>query len=252
VFRQGLFKTIREQGATEYQVVDPTQLGSLQCQVKIDGHTEMVVLEATSPGLITRFNSPSLEALNAPLFQILVEQGFTSRGDFAVVRRLNGLQGKKCRSISVTKPVAGQKVWTIGYPGATQRIGDFNSDGVHATKSEGRITRGIESNACLPERPDREQILNKIGPRFNEHTAIMSTVDGVEGASGSPLLDKESGQILGILIQVYDHSWFTRIDGDAPTRRYCEGSTKSLRSSQILDLILQVRPDLLTTLRCSH
>lgn len=250
MFQQGLFQNISEQSATEYQVTNKDKLGQLACEVSIDGQMNSVILEATSPGLITRFNSASLQALNPSLFKKLVSEGFTSRGDFLVLRPAHPLKGKKCRALASSDAAVGADVVTIGYPGATARTSGFNSDGVHATKSEGQISSGIEENLCLSELSNRDSILMQIGIRFNEDTAVMSTVDAVAGASGSPLFDGQSGDVLGVLIQVYDHSWYTKNEGDSPIHRYCEGSTKTLRIKQILNLIAQVRADLLNQLRC--
>jgi hypothetical protein len=243
----GVFKPMREQGVTYFRT-DREMLGNATCAVQISGRREVITIEATSPGLVTAIDEPSLRILSPALYFELTDHGFMSRGDFVLFRIPQTSSLPAFFRLADRRVTDGEQVRSLGYPTRTSRPGTANSDGTSLYSSHGEVVPGIESNSCVQEAAPKEPDLKRLKERFDEPTAFLSTLDAIYGSSGSPVIDRRN-RIVGILTNVYRHSHLTLKAEDEPEKRYCRGSAKALRSDQIFMLIEAVRPDLISELR---
>jgi hypothetical protein len=244
-----VFTPKRSKHGVDFFELNRTKLGTAVCDAVIDGTSTRIRVVATSPGLIVPADYKSFETLEPETYQALRERGFTSQGDFAIVQPETQLSGKSCAQLSAVPAKRGDHVATLGFPSETFRPDGANSDGESLFVSSGVVVPGIGENSCLQSSDLSAYKMATLERSFNEDSAILSTVDGVEGSSGSPLINARS-EVVGVLIQVYSHRWTTGRADQAPDQRYCAGSVKALRIERIRSIVREVNPEVWDNLRC--
>lgn len=239
-----VFEFHRESNEIYVQRLLPEKLGSAQCDIEIAGAIHTVSVTATAPGFLSQIEEKSFRFLDPDRYQALVDQGYTSRGDFAIVQS-PALAQKPCRRLIRDLPRAGEFVASAGFPSATTRPDGANSDGESKYRTAGRVMSGIDQNACLQDwmggvsEDERNRKLKSLREDFEEPGAFVSDLDGVPGASGSGLWNAR-GQLVGVLTNTYRHAATTGESADEPNQRYCAGSSLSISGARIFELLDQL------------
>lgn len=246
---QGVFNRAEDSPLGSYYFkLDPEKLGHATCEVELNHRPETVTIEATSPGLILKMDERSFQTLEPALFSKLVEQGYTSEGDFVIFKSENYANPQSCLNLVEEKNL-NSRHHVYSYPSETFRPDGFNSDGQSMYYSSGHLNPDIFNNGCLQDLELSELQQNNLRQRFTFATSFLSSVDAIFGSSGSSVIDDDLN-VLGILINVYSFWSVTRLDQDKPENLYCEGSAKTLRSSTILKYLKGQNYDL-SKLKCS-
>jgi len=248
LIRSKVFEWKKEQGLVDYFVTDPSRLGSATCRVSIDGKSQDIVIEATSPGLIVSLDEKSFSSINSDKFKILQGQGYTSEGDFVVFLPRGISEPQSCIGLDFAGEFKGEDLQSLGFPAETSRPDGFNANGFEMYLSRGLKTGGVEENECVKEEAPSFEDLRNLKLKFDQPTSFLSTLDASYGSSGSAVIN-DSLKVVGILIQTYRHTDLTGLERDEPDRRYCRGSAKALQTSSFLT---HFPLELLRNLNCSN
>lgn len=247
----GIFKPSNNApDGTTYFELDTKSLGFATCDVTLNKVQQTVTIEATSPGLILKMDELSFKILAPELFSQLVDEGFTSEGDFVIFKSTRHANLNHC--IPLTKENENFKTknhHVFSYPSATDRSDDFNSDGQQMYYSQGTFRNSILENSCIDVNSLSEFHSKDITSRFGFESSFLTSVDAIFGSSGSIVFDDDS-QSLGILINTFNYASISRVDSDKPENRFCEGSSKVLKASTILKSLAKLNFDL-NEIRCS-
>jgi hypothetical protein len=246
---EGVFKLAEDSPHGSYYFnVNPEKLGRATCGVELNHRPETIIIEATSPGLIMKMDERSFQTLAPDLFLDLVDQGFTSEGDFVIFKTENYANTGSCLNL-IEEKTLDQNHHVFSYPSETNRPDGFNSDGHNMYYSAGQLNPDIFANSCIRDATLTDFQINSLKQKFTFKSSFLSSVDAIFGSSGSSVVD-ENANVLGILINVYSYWSVTDKEEDKPENLYCEGSAKALRSSTILKHLKDQNYDL-TKLKCS-
>ncbi len=234
----GVFKWAPEStNGTQFYTLDPSKLGHATCDVKLNGKPANVSIEATSLGFILKMDERSFQTLDPELFKTMVQNGFTSEGDFVIFKSELYKDNKKCLNL-VNEASVLQKHNVLSYPSKTYRTKGNNSDGESLFFSSGEYYADILANSCLKNVALNSLQVSQLQSRFNFATSFLSSVDAIHGSSGSSVFD-DNLNILGILTNVFNFESLSSTESDLPENRYCEGSAKTLKTSTILNILRQ-------------
>lgn len=233
LIRSGIFQMVYEQKAVSYFHLNQQKLGKAECSALLDGEPVDLIIESTSPGLIVSMDEKSLQSLNPQLFKNLVEQSYTSKGDFVIARVKNSSHSTSCIPLAKKPALTRDLVHNFAYPTATNRPDGWNSDGLSFYATTGEVISGIAKNSCVIDAKLSETQLRKLEKEFDEDTAFMSTLDAIYGSSGAPVISS-NGEVVGILTNVYRPDFAK--PHEEPKARYCSGSAKALRIEHILSI----------------
>lgn len=237
----GVFRFHKDESGHIIQLLNPEVLGTAACELELDGRARRAYVVATAPGFLSQLEERSFRMVAPARFDELVREGFTSRGDYAILR-VPELAGRPCRPLARELPRAGDAVFSAAFPGATKRPDGRDSDGVAQFKTAGSVIAGIHENACLREwaatapAAEYDRRLQSLRESFDEPGSFLTDTDAVPGASGSGIWN-ERGEIVGILTNAYRHAATTRQDTDEPNARYCAGSSLALSGARIRELL---------------
>lgn len=235
----GIFKLdLDRPSGLNYYKLDASRLGHATCDVTLNDTPETVTIEATSPGLIFKMDERSIQVLEPELFKTLVEDGYTSEGDFVIFKSMSHARLNSCLNLKPESDLTGAH-FVFSYPTETFRVEGMNSDGVNQFFSTGSYSPDILNNSCLSKIELNESQKLNLQNKFNFNTSFLSSVDAIYGSSGSSVINQDLN-ILGILTNNYRHAALTENASDEPENLYCEGSAKTLRSSSILNLLKKI------------
>jgi len=236
LIRSGVVREVSEQdGAIVFYETVPERLGVATCELEINGVPQTVTVEATGPGFVMPFNMSGLSSLNPALMKDLIARGYTSSGDFAIVRQ-RVTTPTACVALAQAPAQPGDFVQSIEYPAATERPDGYNSDGEQAYASGGVVAHSIAENSCVVEASPPAERLARLMATFDDASSFVSSLDSNHGASGSPVFNAK-GEVVGILINIYRHTSITQKQEDEPEVRFCLGSSKALRIERVLSFL---------------
>lgn len=199
------------------------------CSVRINGEPAVVQIKAMS-------RCPLVTAQDAKISKVLgryianVPSNCEKENDLAVVRPLSNLRKPFSCLPTQNHTFTGQTVFSVGYPGYSSRSGDRQkeSDGKASYYARGRI---LDRGECvLRKRWDTTPELQMDGIKYPVGSVvpmppevlvagqgkIQSSVDVIEGSSGSPLINSH-GEIVGIASFIF-------MDAQGPLSQ-CEGAS---------------------------
>jgi hypothetical protein len=199
------------------------------CSVRINGEPTVVQVKVSSQCPLEKTHDWKIaRALGKPTNGIPAL--CASQNDIAIVRPLSPLRRPFACLPLQGQTFLGENVFTIGHPGYSSRSDErlYDSDGKRAYYSRGSIVR--KGHCALKQRWDSTKNLSVDGVTYpvgsfvklpNDVLAagsgkIQSTVDLVEGSSGSPLINVR-GEIVGIASFVFT-------DAQGPLSQ-CEGAS---------------------------
>lgn len=232
LIRSRYFTAKVEQGVLNYFERDDSKTQPSECPATIDGQNVTIQIEITSPGLIFSFDEPGFKSIAGELYRDMAARGYTSQGDFAIFK-IKGASPSPCMGLSSTPARPGETQRTLGYPSQTFRPDGHNSDGVGLFYSKGTVIPSITENRCVMSAGFDATKMTKIIATHDLDFQYISTLDAIHASSGTAAIN-DAGHVTGILTNIFDLEEFTKLESDKPMNRYCEGSTKALRTEVIL------------------
>lgn len=212
---------------------NPSAVGQNQtgktCSVRINGEPTVVQVKVASQCPLDKTHDLKIgRALGKPVAGI--PGTCATQNDVAIVRPLSTLTRPfQCLPIQA-QTFLGENVFTVGHPGYSSRSDErlYDSDGKRAYYSRGSIIK--KGHCALKQRWDSTKSLNVDGVTYPVGSFVrlpsdviaagqgklQSTVDLVEGSSGSPLINSR-GEIVGIASFVFT-------DAQGPLSQ-CEGAS---------------------------
>lgn len=136
------------------------------------------------------------EILNIP--PDIIKSIATNADDFAILKY--NLHGKTAPCVPLAKKemIAGDSVWSSGYPAQTFRQEGFNSDGVHKFLATGKLRASIHEDPYLKQNFTSEQQWKLESEIYDQSRFLLTDLDTFNGSSGSPIVNKD-GELMGIV-----------------------------------------------------
>jgi hypothetical protein len=147
------------------------------------------------------------------------------QADLAVIMPRNKAKEFKCMPINLESPI-GKNAYTLGWPEETLR-GAGDSNGIDLYYSQGSILEK-QSLKCTPVKSIFSALVKKLPKELDLKSfapkghvdQVQTDIDFVEGSSGGPAIDEETGEGIGIASVISDPMGFVH-----NYKMECKGAT---------------------------
>jgi hypothetical protein len=167
-----------------------------ECPMQMDGNAEETVELVASGRGIADLGQPPYSPELIQKYRELERAGYDMGGDFVIFKRKN-VSGAACAQVSWKEPAVGTALVSLGYPAATKRKDDLNSDGKSLIATTGNRTPGVASN-CEIDIVMNGLPLEQIQEIWDIAGITSSTLDIVHGNSGGGIFQQSDGNLVGV------------------------------------------------------